>query len=128
MKLIASGVTFSAASIRSPSFSRSSSSTITIIRPARISSMAVGTLVKGGRERIREIVAIWGGQGVFQNKAKCRSQNAESRKAEFAPVYFCVLTSEFCIPYAPRLNIHTIQNAAPATAADAGMVRIHAQT
>src|SRR5450756_49286 len=47
MKLIASGVTFSAASVRSPSFSRSSSSITTIIRPARISSIAVGTSVKG---------------------------------------------------------------------------------
>src|ERR1700687_3264259 len=47
MKLIASGVTFSAASVRSPSFSRSSSSMTTIIRPARISSAAVGTSVKG---------------------------------------------------------------------------------
>src|SRR5581483_1949746 len=45
MKLISSGVTFSAASVRSPSFSRSSSSTRTIIRPARISSSAVGTSV-----------------------------------------------------------------------------------
>ena len=47
MKLMASGVTFSAARVRSPSFSRSSSSTTTIIRPARISSIAVGTSVKG---------------------------------------------------------------------------------
>ena len=35
MKLIASGVTFSAAIVRSPSFSRSSSSTTMIIRPSR---------------------------------------------------------------------------------------------
>ena len=47
MKLIASGVTFSAASVRSPSFSRSSSSTTTIMRPARISSTAVATSVNG---------------------------------------------------------------------------------
>ena len=40
MKLMASGVTFSAAMHRSPSFSRSSSSIRTIIRPARISSIA----------------------------------------------------------------------------------------
>ena len=40
MKLIASGVTFSAAMTRSPSFSRFSSSTSTIIRPARSSSRA----------------------------------------------------------------------------------------
>ena len=42
MKLMTSGVIFSAAMVRSPSFSRSSSSTITSIRPARNSSMASG--------------------------------------------------------------------------------------
>ena len=40
MKLMASGVTFAAAIVRSPSFSRSSSSTTTIIRPARTASSA----------------------------------------------------------------------------------------
>ncbi len=40
MKLIASGVTRSAAIVRSPSFSRSSSSTRMTMRPARIASMA----------------------------------------------------------------------------------------
>src|SRR5438128_305626 len=40
MKLIASGVTRSAAIIRSPSFSRSSSSTRTTIFPTRMSSIA----------------------------------------------------------------------------------------
>src|SRR5262249_18526174 len=40
MKLIISGVTFSAAQARSPSFSRSSSSTMTMSRPERNSSMA----------------------------------------------------------------------------------------
>ena len=39
MKLIASGVTFDAAIVRSPSFSRSSSSTTMIMRPARMASM-----------------------------------------------------------------------------------------
>ncbi len=39
MKLTASGVAFSAAMSRSPSFSRSSSSTTMSMRPARISSM-----------------------------------------------------------------------------------------
>src|ERR1035438_1797999 len=43
MKLMASGVIFSAAMVRSPSFSRSSSSMTTIMRPARISSSAVST-------------------------------------------------------------------------------------
>ena len=47
MKLMISGVTLSAASVKSPSFSRSSSSTITTIRPARNSSIAVGTSVNG---------------------------------------------------------------------------------
>ncbi len=47
MKLIASGDTCSAASVRSPSFSRSSSSTTTTMRPARISASAPGTSVKG---------------------------------------------------------------------------------
>src|SRR6266849_9057647 len=56
MKLIASGVTLSAASVRSPSFSRSSSSITTIIRPARISSIAVGTSVKGELGVIRRLL------------------------------------------------------------------------
>src|SRR5579871_6250880 len=47
MKLMASGVTFSAAKVRSPSFSRSSSSTTTIIRPARISATALSTSQNG---------------------------------------------------------------------------------
>src|ERR1035437_7476879 len=47
MKLMISGVTFSAAIVRSPSFSRSSSSTTTTMRPARISWMASGTETKG---------------------------------------------------------------------------------
>src|SRR5688572_5025339 len=47
MKLMISGVTFSAAMVRSPSFSRSSSSTTTRMRPARISSMASSTGTKG---------------------------------------------------------------------------------
>src|SRR3954468_3580034 len=40
MKLIVSGVTFSAAIVRSPSFSRSASSTTITMRPARMSSTA----------------------------------------------------------------------------------------
>src|SRR3989304_4003294 len=40
MKLTMSGVTFSAAMVRSPSFSRSSSSTTTTMRPWRMSSTA----------------------------------------------------------------------------------------
>src|SRR4029453_1276573 len=47
MKLIISGVTFSAAQARSPSFSRSSSSTMMTSRPARKSSMACSMVAKG---------------------------------------------------------------------------------
>ena len=46
MKLMASGVINSAAIVRSPSFSRSSSSTTTIMRPALSSSMAVSIEAK----------------------------------------------------------------------------------
>src|SRR5215471_19212954 len=61
---MASGVIFSAAMVRSPSFSRSSSSTTTIIRPARISSIAVGTSVNAVLGVIKldflsKIVAKW---------------------------------------------------------------------
>src|SRR5690348_5546031 len=47
MKLMSSARTFSAAMIRSPSFSRSSSSRITTMRPARISSRISGIVLKG---------------------------------------------------------------------------------
>ena len=47
MKLMASGVTISAAMVRSPSFSRSSSSTKMTILPARMSSMACCTRASG---------------------------------------------------------------------------------
>src|ERR1035437_4051580 len=69
MKLMASGVTNSAARVRSPSFSRSSSSTTTIMRPARTSASAPGTSVKGG-SKVRadsgidlSILADGGGKG-----------------------------------------------------------------
>src|SRR5439155_8225569 len=48
MKATASGVTVSAAIVRSPSFSRSSSSTTMTIRPRRISSTASSIVVNGG--------------------------------------------------------------------------------
>ena len=54
MKLIASGVTFSAAIVRSPSFSRSSSSTTMIISPSRMASMASSI---GGERRLRAACA-----------------------------------------------------------------------
>src|SRR5258706_15867182 len=47
MKLINSGVTFSAAMQRSPSFSRSSSSTMITTSPRRYSSAASSTVAKG---------------------------------------------------------------------------------
>src|SRR4030042_4130797 len=47
MKLIASGVTNSAARVRSPSFSRSSSSTRMTILPSRMSAMA-SSIVESG--------------------------------------------------------------------------------
>ena len=47
MKLMISGVIFSAATVKSPSFSRSSSSTTTSMRPARISSIASGMEANG---------------------------------------------------------------------------------
>ena len=49
MKLMTSGVTFSAAMVRSPSFSRSSSSTTMIIRPSRKASTAASMGEKGDR-------------------------------------------------------------------------------
>src|SRR6478609_537630 len=58
IKLMASGVIFSAAMVRSPSFSRSSSSTTTIMRPARISSIAVGTSVNAGSVGIKTGVSF----------------------------------------------------------------------
>src|SRR5581483_5358526 len=57
MKLIASGDTCSAARVRSPSFSRSSSSTTTTMRPARISSTAPGTSIKGA-SKVRSFEGI----------------------------------------------------------------------
>src|SRR5262245_16613007 len=56
MKLIASGVTFSAAIVRSPSFSRSSSSTTMIIRPAR--SSAIASSIDANGPRLRAPLAI----------------------------------------------------------------------
>ena len=49
MKLIASGVANCAASVRSPSFSRSSASQTTTILPARMSSMASSIVANGVR-------------------------------------------------------------------------------
>jgi len=56
MKLMASGVVFSAAMTRSPSFSRSSSSTMMTIRPCRMSSMA-SSMVHRGMDEPRFVAA-----------------------------------------------------------------------
>ena len=55
MKLIASGVTSSAAIIRSPSFSRFSSSSIIMKRPDRTSWIASSTLQNGIEEEIETV-------------------------------------------------------------------------
>ena len=57
MKLMTSGVTFSAAMVRSPSFSRSSSSTTTTIRPCRMSSMASGMRARTASDLCRSAAA-----------------------------------------------------------------------
>ena len=54
MKLIVAGVTFSAAMARSPSFSRSSSSTMTTNFPARNASMASSMRAKGD-----VLIGVW---------------------------------------------------------------------
>src|SRR5215203_1613071 len=56
MKLITSGVIFSAAMVRSPSFSRSSSSTTMIISPLRIASTASSIGANGDLRRLRLVV------------------------------------------------------------------------
>jgi hypothetical protein len=83
MKLIASGVTFSAAMQRSPSFSRSSSSTRTTMRPARISSSAdsIGTITSrasfGSGATARSGL---GGLGSFMGPFGCRVGGAATRR------------------------------------------------
>src|SRR4051812_37103430 len=58
MKLMASGVTFSAAIMRSPSFSRSSSSTMMIMRPSWISVIASSIVANcmGPAQKILDIL------------------------------------------------------------------------
>src|SRR5256885_9154476 len=65
MKLMASGVTFSAATMRSPSFSRSSSSTTITSRPAWISSRA-SSIVANAVIRLQQTLDILGDHVVFQ--------------------------------------------------------------
>jgi hypothetical protein len=58
MKLIPSGVTFSAAIIRSPSFSRSASSTMMIICPARTASTASSMRANGELDFLSESAGL----------------------------------------------------------------------
>src|ERR1035438_10255315 len=83
MKLMTSGVTFSAAMVRSPSFSRSSSSTITSILPARKSSMAAGIEEKGmPGNRIATGESRSQNSGARRQRAEGRRQKAGGRKQE----------------------------------------------
>src|SRR5687767_3939714 len=60
MKLMASGVILSAAIVRSPSFSRSSSSTTITIFPARIAPTASSMEANGPRRRAPFAIRIFG--------------------------------------------------------------------
>ena len=60
MKLTASGVANCAAIVRSPSFSRSSSSTTTTKRPARMSSIASSTVANGLSVRVSAVIVTGG--------------------------------------------------------------------
>jgi hypothetical protein len=60
MKLIAAGVIFSAAMVRSPSFSRSSSSTTMIMRPSRTASIASSIGANTERRFLRCAVVVIG--------------------------------------------------------------------
>ena len=74
MKLMASGVTWSAASTRSPSFSRSSSSTRMTIRPAASSATSSGI---GAIDMMVEIVG--GGAGACAGTVRKRAPRAFAR-------------------------------------------------
>src|SRR5947207_2154408 len=97
IKLMASGVTFSAARVRSPSFSRSSSSTTTIICPARISSTAVRTSVNEVETDINPFKIV-------ANNAPCaiaRSSSSGGRDSitNFGPASGgCLFGVEFQLP------------------------------
>ena len=82
MKFTASGVTRSAAMRRSPSFSRSSSSTTTSIRPARISSMA-SSMVENSptAPRARSLVTI----GLLRSLPPFPARERESRTCRSCP-------------------------------------------
>ncbi len=59
MKFTISGVIFSAATVKSPSFSRSSSSTTTAMRPSRIAAIAASTGAKGPERRGTAVSRAW---------------------------------------------------------------------
>ena len=59
MKLMSSGRTICAAMTRSPSFSRSSSSRITTMRPARMSSRISGMVLKGMGGSVAMVTSPW---------------------------------------------------------------------
>ena len=77
MKLMISGVTFSAAMVRSPSFSRSSSSTTTSMRPARISSMASGMDAEWHSWRGNSTIAL--------RRAICRTGDHDDNQCSPSP-------------------------------------------
>src|SRR3984885_2464827 len=98
MKLMASGVTNSAASVRSPSFSRFSSSTTTTMRPAWISAMAPGTSMKGrwgivlGAFLCCMKDAAYRGSGARRCISQCRSTGLEAtgeRLEAYGPMIDC---------------------------------------
>src|SRR6185295_106654 len=81
MKLMASGVTASAAMQRSPSFSRSSSSTRITILPARMWSSAVLT-----RSNITESIVSRCGMGTLSSVTSCEAARSELREDTFIVV------------------------------------------
>src|SRR5271155_2132971 len=81
MKLIASGVTQSAAMIRSPSFSRSSSSTRTAMRPALSSAMIAGTGLIA--------LAAAGAAGNSPPSTACRCAVTRLPTLQMGPALYC---------------------------------------
>src|SRR5712672_1342449 len=81
MKLMASGVIFSAAMARSPSFSRSSSSIRTIIRPCRMSSTASSTVANSAL--ISLILSNIPSVGLDAQRQRCASSGGENLKVRY---------------------------------------------
>src|SRR5262245_35986135 len=97
MKLIASGVIFSAAIVRSPSFSRSSSSTTMTILPARIASMASSMRAKGLAPR-RAPLAI----------SMCRFMFSQRQSRELSRAHH-ILTDEVALKVHPISDLGTAE-------------------